>query len=515
MPPVANSVVAPWLWPDAPVATAAEVARGRRALLVVLALWAVVVLAAVPMGIGGGWRECDTQAIARNLAFEDFDLLRPRVDWRGDGDGAVECEFPLYQAAIALSLRAFGESEVPGRLLALASVLVAAWALHRLIEARAGPAGAFVGACAFLSGGHAFLLGARVMPDALSLAFALLGMVAFVRHLRGGGSGALAAATLCTALACLTKPTALQVGMLQFLWVALLAPRRLRDLRLWFGWVAVLAIVASWIAHAAALHAETGLTFGVASGGETKFPTLRSLRNPDHWLSLAVTTLRCGLAWTGALALLALAARRRLDRADLALLLTVGCGLVGTLRYSMHWGVGPQYHAFAAVAGGWLVGRAWPAPGPGRGRVALAIAAALALLATGASWLRLEQDHRAACLAPDLAALGATIREWTPGGERIVVRSFREGFDAYWRRRTNFEDPVVVYHARRHGFALPQDGFTPEAIEPLRERGARVVVDQTPASTPGATRLWLEANSDAVRHVGGSKLYRLFAYRLR
>jgi hypothetical protein len=147
--------------------------------------------------------------------------------------------------------------------------------------------------------------------------------------------------------------------------------------------------------------------------------------------------------------------------------------------------------------------------------VALAIAAALALLATGASWLRLEQDHRAGCLAPDLAALGAAIREWTPDGERIVVRSFREGFDAYWRRRTNFEDPVVVYHARRHGFVLPQDGFTPDAIEPLRERGARVVVDQTPASTPGATRLWLEANSDAVRHVGGSKLYRLFAYRLR
>ncbi|MFN9703226.1 MAG: hypothetical protein ACK595_00195, partial [Planctomycetota bacterium] len=152
--PVAPRAIAD-LWPVAPVAA---VARGRRAMLVVLALWAVAVLAGVPMGIGGGWRECDTQAIARNLAFEDFDLLRPRVDWRGDSDGAVECEFPLYQAAIALALRAFGESEVPGRLLSLASSLVAAWALHRLIEARAGPACAFVGGCAFLSGGHAFLL---------------------------------------------------------------------------------------------------------------------------------------------------------------------------------------------------------------------------------------------------------------------------------------------------------------------------------------------------------------------
>lgn len=498
-------------WADAPAVDAVAVARGRRALLAVLAAWALLVLLGVPMGIGGGWRETDTQAIARNLAVEDFDLLRPRVDWRGDTDGAVECEFPLYQAAIALALRAFGESEVPGRLLSLASMLVAAWSLHRLLEARAGPGGALAGACAFLSGGHAFLLGARVMPDAFSTAWALLGLLAFTRYLRDGRGGALAAATLCTVLACLTKPTALQVGLLQFLWAALLAPRRLRELRLWLAWGLVLAAVAGWLAHGVALHAETGLTFGVASGGETKFPTLRSLRNPDHWLSLALTTLRYGLAWSGALALVVLAARRRLDRADLALLATVGCGLVGTLRYSVHWGIGPHYHVFAAVAGAWLVGRAWPMVAGRGARVALAVA----LAATAIAQLVGERAQRQACLAPDLAGLGAAIREWTPDGERIVVRSHRDGFDAYWRRRTNFEDPIVVYHARRHGFALAKDGFTPEAIAALRDRGARVVVDQTPDDTPPATKAWLEANSDAMRHVGGWRLHRLRSYRQR
>jgi len=510
-PTVAREGAPTSLWADAPATDELAIARGRRALLAILGAWALLVLLGVPMGIGGGWRECDTQAIARNLAFEDFDLLRPRVDWRGDTDGAVECEFPLYQAAIALALRVFGESEVPGRLLSLASTLVAAWALHRLLEARAGPVGALAGACAFLAGGHAFLLGARVMPDAFSTAWALLGLLAFTRHLRAGGGGALAAATLCTAIACLTKPTALQVGMLQFLWAALLAPRRLRELRLWLSWGLVLAVVAGWLAHGVALHGETGLTFGVASGGETKFPTLRSLRNPDHWLSLSLTTLRYGLAWSGALALAVLAVRRRLDRADLALLLTAGCGLVGTLRYSVHWGIGPHYHVFAAVAGAWLVGRAWPMVA---GR-ALRVALAFALAVTALAQLVDERAQRQACLAPDLAGLGAAIREWTPDGERIVVRSYREGFDAYWRRRTNFEDPIVVYHARRHAFALPADGFTPDAIEPLRDRGARVVVDQTPDDTPGAAKLWLEANSDAVRHVAGRKLYRLRSYRER
>ncbi len=505
MQPAAREEGTHGLWPEAPRADAAAVARGRRALLGVLLLWAICVLAFVPMGVGGSWRECDTQAIARNLAFEDFDLLRPRVDWRGDTDGAVECEFPLYQGVVAVALRAFGEAEWPGRAVSLASILVAAFALHRLLEARVGPGGALAGACAFLAGGHAFLLGARVMPDASSTAFALLGLLAFTRFLRGGGGGALAWATLATALACLAKPTALQVGMLQFLWAALLAPRRLRDVRVWLSWLLVVGVVAAWLAHAASLHAETGLTFGVASGGETKFPTLRSLRNPEIWLSLLQTTLRYGLAWSGALALLALAARRRLDRADLALLLTVGCGLVGTLRYSVHWGIGPHYHVFAAIAGGWLVGRAWPLVGARWLRLALACALAVTAIAQLAD----ERAQRRDALAPDLAGLGAAIREWTPGGERFVVRSYREGFDAYWRRRTNFEDPIVVYHARRFAFPLAKDGFTAEALAAVRARGARVVVDQTPDETAADAKAWLDANSDAARDVAGRRLYRL------
>ena len=55
----------------------------RRLALVLLAYAALswALFGADP--IGPSWRECDTQSIARNLAFEDFDVLRPRVDWRG------------------------------------------------------------------------------------------------------------------------------------------------------------------------------------------------------------------------------------------------------------------------------------------------------------------------------------------------------------------------------------------------------------------------------------------------
>ncbi|MEO6596180.1 MAG: hypothetical protein ABIP94_15640 [Planctomycetota bacterium] len=85
--------------------------RGRRWLLLALAIFAAVLLLAIPQGIGGSWRECDTQAISRNFLTEGFNPLRPRVDWRGDTDGAVECEFPLYQLTrgeISRQLRQLG-----------------------------------------------------------------------------------------------------------------------------------------------------------------------------------------------------------------------------------------------------------------------------------------------------------------------------------------------------------------------------------------------------------------------
>ena len=37
------------------------------------------------------------------------------------------------------------------------------------------------------------------------------------------------------------------------------------------------AVVAAWLVHGAHLHAETGLSFGVVSGGDTKFPDRKSV----------------------------------------------------------------------------------------------------------------------------------------------------------------------------------------------------------------------------------------------
>lgn len=499
-----NDPIAP-TWQHALVGNDPARRTFRRWLVAALSVWALAMLLFVPMGIGSSWRECDTQAIARNFLVDGFDPLRPRIDWRGNTDGAVECEFPLYQTMIAGVMAVVGEAEWPGRVLSLLAMLMATLALHRLMEARSGPGPALVGALVFLSGGHAFLTGGRVMPDATSTAFAITGLVAFVQFLGTGRTRTLVLATVMTTVACLTKPTALQVGMLQFLWALCLAPRRLRDVRVWVSFAVVLAVVGAWIVHGAHLHAETGCTFGVASGGETKFPTFRGLRTPAIWGSLAWTTLEYGLSVFGFAGILVLLLRRRLDRADLALLVTIGAGLVGTMRYSFHAGVGPHYHVFAAVAGAFFAARAWPQRAP----TMLWPIAVAATVAVGAVQLARERAFRLVSLEPEQMTTGAEVQALSTPEELTVVHGYREGVDPFWRRRTNFEEPMLLYHARRHGWVLPRDGFTAPALADLHHRGARIVVDQVPDETPPESRAWLEANSDVVKEHAGRRIYRL------
>src|SRR5512140_3266676 len=63
------------------------------------------------------WRETDVSTVARNFDREGMNLLYPRIDWRGDGPGYLEMEFPLYPWTIAVCYRLFGYHEVTGRLI--------------------------------------------------------------------------------------------------------------------------------------------------------------------------------------------------------------------------------------------------------------------------------------------------------------------------------------------------------------------------------------------------------------
>ncbi|MBZ0150363.1 MAG: glycosyltransferase family 39 protein [Planctomycetes bacterium] len=488
---------APW--------SASSIRRGRQVAWIALAAFALVLWFAVPHGIGASWRECDTQAIARNFVLDGFDPLRPRVDWRGDTDGAVECEFPLYQLLVASVLHGVGLVEWPGRVLSLLTTLLAAVALHRLLERRCGPAGAIAGLLTFLASGSAALLATHVVPDGLSLAFSNLALLTFVRYLATGGLVPLLVAIAATTLAGLQKPLALQVGLVLFGWTAALAPRRLRDGRLWLGLAIPPAIVAAWLVHGAQLHAETGLSFGVVSGGDTKFPDLAHLCSASTWCELLLTTLRYGFPVFAVMALAMLSLRRRLDAADIILLLASAAGLMVSLRYSSTEALGPHYHAFAAAAGAWTVARAWPErPRPWLWFLFLFF------VAMHAGWrARYERGLRMVVNHQPIVTAARTITPQLRPTDRLLVRSEKPRVDVGWNRQQNIEDPRFFALTGHRGFVVAADEWDVTTLDDRRRRGATVVVDSLPAATPDPVRAWLANHGDLLYDTAEIQVHRL------
>ncbi len=495
----ATAWISPRSWPEQ------QLRNGRRFVWLALLAYALALWTVVPQGIGYSWRECDTQAIARNFLIDGFDPLHPRVDWRGAGLGYVECEFPLYQLMVATSLAAFGEVEWPGRLISMLAVMLGALALHRLLELRAGPAGAAAGVVAFLCTGSATYLGARVMPDALCMGLGLAALATFVRYLASGSAVALTLSSIALALSALQKPLALQLGLVMFGWTVVQNRARLREPRLWMSFAAVLAVVGAWLVHGKNLHAETGLTFGVISGGDTKFPDFAQLLQPKIYAQLAWTTLQYGFSLLAGMALVTLGARRRLDGSDLVLLASVVVGLFVSLRYSYHHNMGPHYHSFAAVAGAWCLARAWPAAASRWLWTGLLLAAA----AHGGWRLLEERQWRSQAITNPPMELAVAMREVASARPLAIVRAEKPRFDPQWQRTNNFEDPRFLYQSRLRGWVLPADGFDLAKLTELHGQGGRIVYDPLPAKNSAELSQWLDEHGDVLIDRHGVRIHRL------
>ena len=117
---------------------------------------AIVMLAAVVWAIDlwrpfdgrtrNSWREADDAAIARNFYREGMNILYPRIDWRGNGPGYAEMEFPILSWTMAAGYSVVGVRPELGRVIAyvasivglVAFLAVAAGLLPRVGVAAAG-----------------------------------------------------------------------------------------------------------------------------------------------------------------------------------------------------------------------------------------------------------------------------------------------------------------------------------------------------------------------------------------
>ncbi|GAA1291396.1 hypothetical protein GCM10009609_69670 [Pseudonocardia aurantiaca] len=477
--------------------------------LVVVAVASVlsVVRAFGPMTYPGDiWRQSDTATIARNFATGGMNLFYPQINWGGAGPGYVETEFPLMPWLSAALYQAFGEHVWLGRLVSLAFMLVATAAFWGLARRLLPPAAARCALIAFAVSPAVMRYGTAFMPEATVLAFYLLALLAFCRWMQEDRRIWLAGAAAATSAAALVKPTSLHIGLVMGIWLLLAAPSRLRRPSVYLAGIAALVAPALWMWHASQLHAEYGNTFGVISGGDSKWGSLALWTSPAFYLGNLRTEIIFIYGVVGVP--LAVIGAVRLWRARPAAFPLVVAGSVALVLYYFAVGrysssdQGIQYHIYSlpyaatcvgiglAAMSGWLRPRLAPAVFP-----AVAALAVVALSAESVNVLAGSMTDQSGAFGRCADALTEVSR---PGDLVVVGTTSTAVVDGV---TNNYQEPVIFYLADRKGWSLAADQQDPALLAAHVRDGAEFLVEPDPALVPPGSALsdWLAANATQVR----------------
>lgn len=217
------------------------------------------------------WREADVASIARNYFREGMDIRYPRIDWRGDGPGFAEMEFPAYPWLIALGYKIFGYHEIIGKLLSylfsLASLLIFFKLSRHLLPTLAAAAGSLF----FALNPLLFRTANTLQPESLMLMLYLLAAYTFIRWMETDSYSHFLLSMIATALAILAKASAAHLGL--FFLFMILRFKGLALLKRWPVWVfGIFSLLPAflWYSHAHRLWFLYGNSLGIS--------------NESHWV---------------------------------------------------------------------------------------------------------------------------------------------------------------------------------------------------------------------------------------
>ncbi|WP_433290593.1 ArnT family glycosyltransferase [Pseudonocardia sp. CA-142604] len=481
----------------------------------VLAIVGIVVVLSVvrafgPLTYPGDiWRQSDTATIARNFAANGMNIFFPQINWGGAGPGYVESEFQLLPWLTAVLYLVFGEHVALGRLVSLGFMLVAAgafWGLaRRLLPATAArwALAAFFLSPAFMRWGTAF------MPEATVLAFYMLALLGFCRWLREDRVIFLVWAAAATSMAALVKPTSLHIGAVLGLWLVFAARDRLRRPSLYVAGLAALVAPVLWLRQAAWLHATYGNTFGVISGGDSKWGSLELWLSPDFYVGnfRSEAIFIYGLIGVPLAVLGAVWLWRRRSNTSLPVPL-LAAGVIALAVYYFAVGrysstdLGIQYHVYSLPYAALAIGAGFtPVLHWARRRwspLTIGVTGAAMAVLLGAQSVNVFIQS-----LPDrsgvFGACATQLDAVSDPGELVVVsttsRTIEDGVT------NNYQEPIVFFLADRRGWSLPADKHTPESVQGLRAAGARFLVVGDPQLVPAGGPLagWLADNAGQIR----------------
>jgi hypothetical protein len=427
------------------------------------------------------WREADYTQLARNYWREDSNLLHPRIDWRRDGPGLVEMEFPLLPWTAGMLYRLSGYHEAILRafsaLLEIGSLLLFAGLARRLL-----PEEGALAALAFYAFNPLLVyLSTAMQPEPLMLFFSLLAVTLITWWDRTGSTAALVLAAAALAFAILAKAPAACLG-LPLAFVVLRRSRivALKDIRVWVAATIALAPPAAWYLWARHYWILYGNSLGLSN--ESLFLRLDMLRHPGWALGLVkLETLHVLMPLGWILLLAACRAPRSIRVLPFAWLGSVWIlFIVSAGMTSEKWAF--YYHSIAVAPACLLMGAGVMAlrdpgharvlglaPGHRRRRAGTALAVGtIILLAAATGRLIWARDHDVENLRA-MRACGLRFTAQIPMGGRIVVR----GGKMYGRygHPAAHDQPMMFAWLDRKGFTYGDQELSIPLLTGIAARG--------------------------------------------
>ncbi len=219
------------------------------------------------------WHEFDDAAMARNFVREPSSILYPRIDWRKDGPGFTESEFPLLPWLMAQAYRVFGINVMYGRIVNVAAMLGTLLCFTMLARSLLSETGAVVALLLFGVNRVVNFVSTAVQPEALMVLFYVVAVYSFLLWRNYRSRLAYGCTCLALAAAILEKSPAAHLGIFFLLllymeegWALLRKPAN------WALGALSLALPVIWYTHAHGLWITYGNSLGVS--------------NESHWFGL-------------------------------------------------------------------------------------------------------------------------------------------------------------------------------------------------------------------------------------
>jgi hypothetical protein len=126
------------------------------------------------------WRQTQTQSTINAFVNEDFNILNPKVNERGNGDGVFRMEFPLMQWTAACFYKLIGNHIIISRLYMFVIGLLSVLGIYVLINTLYNNKKiAFAGAWAFNFSPCFFYYTINPLPDNMALCVGIWGLAVF------------------------------------------------------------------------------------------------------------------------------------------------------------------------------------------------------------------------------------------------------------------------------------------------------------------------------------------------